>query len=121
MLTAFRNDAEQIVLDVEDGLYYLNAGYADRKDWNGIEFQMQGEDIDGDPRTYTYTIAKVDQLGHIERDSDIEIPVYKFKNGVGTHYGHYTLGYFDDRDDDAPALTDEEMAQIDIFGESNNA
>lgn len=120
MLKAFYDDNDRIVLDVEDGLYYLNAGYRDMKDWNGIEFEIQGEDIDGNPRTRTHAIAKVDQLGHIEQNSDIEIPVYEFKNGIGAHYGYFALGYFDGLDEFEPSMTEEEMARIDIFEKFNN-
>lgn len=121
MLTAKYNDDEQIVFNgsVEDGLYYLNAGYEDLNDWKGIKFQIETEDIDGDPVIRTYAIAKVDQLDHIQRSGEITSPVYKFANNVGTYEGHFRLGYFDGYDEISEDIAESEIEEIDIFPEYN--
>jgi hypothetical protein len=94
MLTASYDNAERIVLNVEDGLYYLNGGCEDIRDWSGIEFQIEDYDMRGVPQMYTYAIAKADKLDCIKGNEGVELPVYEFKNGVGTYRGYYALGCF---------------------------
>ena len=91
ILQVTAREDDKLFLDIEDGFYYLNAGYEDMLDWNGIYFEYLTTNSYNEPVTYNWCLAASNQLNHINSDTDITYPVYLFTKGVGELHGYYPI------------------------------